>query len=680
MTTKSFIRLAIGSVLLSALAYAQPASTSASPAVVPRLVNFSGKVVDSQVRTFSGSAGVTFAIYREQSEGSPLWVETQTVTLDTKGNYTAQLGATKTAGLPLDLFTSGEARWLGVRVNGGEEQPRVLLLSVPYALKAADAETIGGLPPSAFVLATPAAVQNAASSSAGGAAPTNPSVTGAGTAGQIPLWDSSSDLTNSILTQTGSGSMGRVGINITSPSTTLDVKGTSNFRGTVTMPSAGLATASAGKTSYPFVFATSAYSSSAKASVLQNFRWQAEPLNNNSNSATGQLNLLFSSGTNTPAETGLSIASNGQITFAPGQTFPGGSGTGTVTSVGLSAPNTDFSVTGSPVTTSGTLAVKWNVAPTSANTANAIVKRDANGNFTANLINAGNLQVTASGEGIGSVSTGNFPTTAAISGRSEATGDGTTHGVNGFSSTNQGAGIFGENTVSGNGVLGYAAGTSGQGVWGESVGTQFDSNGQGADGVHGQAHSSAGSGVAGLNSDLNGVGVYGQGTGYYSNGSGYGVYGVGNTGVYGGSLNGTGVYGTTIGGFGFATDSNVQQARAAGGWVKAMALVSGFGNGGKGSIYRCFNSTLPGAAATTVPCGFSLDRTGPGDYIVDFGFEIDDRFASATPVYGLTVAVCTNVYSSSTCIHTLSANQAEITAWNNSLEEFGDENFSLIIF
>ena len=44
---------------------------------------------------------------------------------DNKGNYTAQLGATRPQGLPLDLFSSGEARWLGVRVNGGEEQQRV---------------------------------------------------------------------------------------------------------------------------------------------------------------------------------------------------------------------------------------------------------------------------------------------------------------------------------------------------------------------------------------------------------------------------------------------------------------------------------------------------------------------------------------------------------------------------
>ena len=61
---------------------------------------------------------------------------------------------------------------------------------------------------------------------------------------------------------------------------------------------------------------------------------------------------------------------------------------GTVTSVGLSAPVSDFTVSGSPFTTSGTLELNWNVAPTNADTANAIVKRDANGSFTAGAITA----------------------------------------------------------------------------------------------------------------------------------------------------------------------------------------------------------------------------------------------------------------------------------------------------
>src|ERR1700722_19993870 len=136
----------------------QPVSSTSS-AVVPRLVNFSGKTADAEGKIITGIAGATFAIYKDQSEGAPLWMETQNVTADVKGNYTVQLGATKPEGLPLDLFTSGEARWLGVSINGGSEQPRILLLSVPYALKAADAETVGGLPASAFMLATaPSAV------------------------------------------------------------------------------------------------------------------------------------------------------------------------------------------------------------------------------------------------------------------------------------------------------------------------------------------------------------------------------------------------------------------------------------------------------------------------------------------------------------------------------------------
>jgi hypothetical protein len=60
------------------------------------------------------------------------------VPLDDQGRYKVLLGSTQPEGLPLDLFASGEARWLGVepQVAGVAEQPRVLLVGVPYALKA----------------------------------------------------------------------------------------------------------------------------------------------------------------------------------------------------------------------------------------------------------------------------------------------------------------------------------------------------------------------------------------------------------------------------------------------------------------------------------------------------------------------------------------------------------------
>jgi len=127
-------------------------SSQISPdqAAVPPYIKFSGVTVVTGGKV--GITGITFALYKQQHGGAPLWIETQNVQVNSTGHYTAQLGITKRDGLAKELFTSGEARWLGVRIEGQAEQPRVLLLSVPYALKAADAETLGGLPPSAFLL------------------------------------------------------------------------------------------------------------------------------------------------------------------------------------------------------------------------------------------------------------------------------------------------------------------------------------------------------------------------------------------------------------------------------------------------------------------------------------------------------------------------------------------------
>ena len=64
-------------------------------------------------------------------------------------------GATGVDGLPVELFSSGESRWLDAQplLPGEEEQPRILMVSVPYALQAENAQTLGGLPVSAFAKA-----------------------------------------------------------------------------------------------------------------------------------------------------------------------------------------------------------------------------------------------------------------------------------------------------------------------------------------------------------------------------------------------------------------------------------------------------------------------------------------------------------------------------------------------
>ena len=75
---------------------------------------------------------------------------------DGQGHYEVMLGSTGDEGIPMDLFSSGEPRWLGVEalLPGEDEQPRVLLVSVPYAMRAGDAATLGGLPASAYAKAS----------------------------------------------------------------------------------------------------------------------------------------------------------------------------------------------------------------------------------------------------------------------------------------------------------------------------------------------------------------------------------------------------------------------------------------------------------------------------------------------------------------------------------------------
>jgi len=333
-------------------------STASSSSALPRLVRFAGTVKDLRGTPLTGAVGVTFALYSAETGGSPLWLETQNVTADSSGHYTALLGSTKPDGLPADLFTSEQARWVGVQVSGqGQtEQPRTLLVSAPYALKAGDAETVGGLPPSAFVLAAPAtgtapsasATANA-SSSAAPPASSNVTTTG-GTVNTIPLFTTATNIQNSAITQTGSGATAKVGIGIAAPAATLDIKGGEYVRGAFTLPSTATATATKGANSQPDLMIASAFNSGSAAAVNQKFQLQAEPAGNNTATASGTLNLLFGSGTAVPAETGLSFNSKGLITFASGQTFPGA---GTITGITTAAGS---GLTGGGTT--GTLSLK----------------------------------------------------------------------------------------------------------------------------------------------------------------------------------------------------------------------------------------------------------------------------------------------------------------------------------
>lgn len=223
------------------ISQAQQSVATNNSAVVPPLVNFSGVLHDANGKSMTGVVGVTFLLYKDQEGGAPLWMETQNVQPDKAGHYTVMLGSTSNQGLPADIFAAGDARWLAVQVVGEQEQARVLLVSAPYALKAGDAETIGGLPPSAFVLANGGkqggaggeTTAKSASSTAtkNSVPPANPAVTGKGVVDYIPMWDTTSDIVDSILFQKTS----QIGVNTTAPAATLDVNGKSDVRDTLTL-------------------------------------------------------------------------------------------------------------------------------------------------------------------------------------------------------------------------------------------------------------------------------------------------------------------------------------------------------------------------------------------------------------------------------------------------------------
>ncbi|HEY0701462.1 MAG TPA: hypothetical protein VGD60_01725 [Candidatus Acidoferrales bacterium] len=335
-------------VALSPAFAAAKAQQAPQEASVPRLVQFNGTLKDAAARPLTGAASVTFAIYAEQDGGTALWSETQNVIADASGHYNALLGGATPTGLPAELFTAGAgngpSRWLGVTIARQPEMPRVLLASVPYALKAGDADTLGGLPASAYVttqsLATlkpsttilaPGSTATAPtpqiSASSNEATPaTSPisnaaqPVTGAGVADYIPLWSSSSTQGNSILFQTG----GLIGIGTTTPAETLDVNGNSIFRGSFQLPPGHPAIASSGYESHSFQFQASSFNSGTGTSDTEAFGFRAEPLNNNTTNPSAKLDLFFGPGGSAPfTDTGFSFSSTGLVTFAPGQSFNG---------------------------------------------------------------------------------------------------------------------------------------------------------------------------------------------------------------------------------------------------------------------------------------------------------------------------------------------------------------------
>jgi hypothetical protein len=187
-------------------------SASSSEASVPRVMQFNGTFRPANGQPPAPVEIVTFAMYADETGGTALWQETQNVTIAKGGEYTVVLGSTNPDGLPMDVFASGQAHWLGVHVDraGESEQARIRIMSVPYALRSADADTLGGKPASAYVLADPAtntsttASGKSASTKSDRQATTQGATTQSTTTGWIPVaTDSIGGLGNSAMFQNG---------------------------------------------------------------------------------------------------------------------------------------------------------------------------------------------------------------------------------------------------------------------------------------------------------------------------------------------------------------------------------------------------------------------------------------------------------------------------------------------
>ena len=204
---------------------------------VPRLIRFSGRLKDLAGQPKSGVVGVTFAIFADKEGGAPLWMETQNVESDEVGSYTVLLGANRSEGVPMELFNTGQPRWLGVEAQGVQQPPRVLLVSVPYALKAADAETLGGLPVSAFVVASGSTALGNTTGSSGlpalaGPASASSTITAKPKAAQATTSTTSNanylvkfDTTNNLVPSVVYESNGKVGISTVNPSAPFHIYG-----------------------------------------------------------------------------------------------------------------------------------------------------------------------------------------------------------------------------------------------------------------------------------------------------------------------------------------------------------------------------------------------------------------------------------------------------------------------
>ena len=499
-------------------------------AAAPRVLKFSGVLLDASGKPVNGEVEVTFALYKQEGDEEPLWTETQHLKVDESGGYVALLGVTQATGIPAEVFRSDEARWLAVQVQGQVQQPRTLLVSVPYALKAVEAERLAGKSASDFVLSeslgdqvrrviegqtivasqatsTGTAQPGQTKASSTSAAPTTagpmfPPSTFSGTNATQIVQVTQNGTGNGLVSQTASstGKSGVVGV-ATSTSTSNNQNGVIGFNagagagvaGIATNPSAGVGVYGQSSTGFAGVIGNSVVNSGFAAGV---FGTTSSPdgagvhgaNNNTTGFATGVTG--FSASANGNAVFGSASATSGFANGVFGQSnSPGGSGV-----LGIENASTGFNsgVFGSSASGNGTgvfgssfqwVGVGGQATATSGGPAYGVWGdslstggtgvagfADATSGFT-NGVSGQSVSPNGNGViGVNNSNTGDFNT--AVAGFNNAT-SGNAWGLFGLTATSGfGAGVIGGASASSGtvfGVLGSVASPDGNAVFGHAT-------------------------------------------------------------------------------------------------------------------------------------------------------------------------------------------------------------------
>lgn len=123
---------------LQSRAVAEPGAVSA-----PQLINYQGQLTDSNGVPLTGSYAMSFRLYNVANGGSALWSESYTAVSVSAGVFQVLLGSQNPIS---DAIFDQSPLYLGITIGSDAEMtPRRQVVSVGYAYRANDADTLDGL-------------------------------------------------------------------------------------------------------------------------------------------------------------------------------------------------------------------------------------------------------------------------------------------------------------------------------------------------------------------------------------------------------------------------------------------------------------------------------------------------------------------------------------------------------